>query len=293
MKIPCPSGLVFEARKWKIGDIAELIGERERFASSLPLKMAELACISTIEQGPYKFTDKVDFSQVSLPDIAVANILLRVGSNPLLRLQPACEGCRRPLRDAIEIDLSEMPVFMASKEGAEHLRTNAPVQRQYGVHKVALKAVRGSDFKTLAKLQDEEPTYILEYQHVLHIAQVSGGELKAPLVNVPDIRAWYHEQDISLRAEIDDDIDELWGGVDQSFTFRCDHLGCGLEQSPEVPLDLAFYGLDQGKKQHRRSRRSSAKRSAGELMGTLSATSSSSTPKSPASTSEESKKSTS
>ena len=277
MKVPCPSGLIFRARKWRIGDISELIDVKEDDGSSLPKLMVELAAEEVIEPGPYKFEDsKLDIQQLSLSDIAVANILIRVGTDPELLITPTCESCKKPQRSPKSIPLDEMPIYMASREGIEHLRTGVPIERQYpdGIM-LQLKAVRGRDFKTLSKLQEQNPKYILEYQAVLHISKVNAPELSEPLMLVPHIREWYHKQSWRLRQEIEADIDELWGGADQIYKFRCDHAECRTTQEQQVPLDQTFYGLDDQVKQRRRQKRSSSMKSAGELMQTSSTPSSS------------------
>jgi len=286
MHITCPSGLVFTARKWQIGDLTSLISVKDEAPTSLPKEMVRLAATGVTEPGPYKFKDgTIDVDQLSLPDISVANVLIRLGHDAALLLQPTCESCRKMLKDPVEPNLEEMPVYEASQEGIEHLRTGAPIAREYYGYTLKLKVMRGSDFATLAKLVDQDMKYVLEYQQVLHIAEVSGRDLKEPLVNMLDIREWYHVQEIDLHNEIEADIDELWGGVDQAFTFRCDR--CLVEQKQNVPLDMTFYGLGDHKMRSRRQKRSSAMKSAGQLMRTSSPLSSSATRKRRTSPSEE------
>jgi hypothetical protein len=287
MRVPCASGLIFDARKWKIGDISELVGTKDREPTTLPKKMVELAATGIVESGPYNFPDNtLDTSQMSIADISIANILIRVGIDSILSLRPTCGACKRQLRDPIDVPLDEMPIFMASQEGVESLRTGAPVKRQYGDVTLHLKAALGADLATLAMLREQAPKYVVEYMHVVHIAEVHDPKLKEPLNMLAHSREWYHEQDMPLHSALDEDIDELWGGVDQSYDYRCDHMTCRTEQEGEVPLDLTFYGLERQTRRSRRAKRSSAMKSAGELMHSSSAPSSSDTQTTPTSTSE-------
>lgn len=283
MQIQCPSGLVFTARKWRIGDHSVLLDMKEHQGSSLPMKMLELAATSIVNPGPYKFKDKLITEDMSIADITTANVLLRVGTDPVLVLRLTCAHCRKPLREAVDVLLDELPVYPASKEGAEHLRTGVPVQRTYNGVSVALRAPRGKDLERLSKLQEQEPKFMIEYQLATSVAELKVPGKEGPLTLFEHIKEFIHEQDWSFREQLENDVDELWGGVDQGFTFQCDHA-CSVTQEQQVPLDLAFYGLDLSAKQSRRRRCSSAK-SAGELMRSSSSPSSSASPKPPLSTS--------
>lgn len=285
MQIQCPSGLVFTARRWRIGDHSEMLDTREQQPAALPKRMLELAATGIVEPGPYKFKDRLETDDMSIADITVANILIRVGTDPRLLLKPTCGACRKPVHQPKEIDLSELQVYQASKEGVEHLRTGSPLKRVYNGIQVELKAIRGRDLGNLAKLQEQEPKYMIEHQLAASIAQISAPGTPAPLTGMVHIREFLHEQEWDLRSAIEDDIDELWGGVDQTFSFQCDRPSCLTEQEQQVPLDLTFYGLDLSNRRSSRRKRSSVK-SAGELMRGSSSPSSSAIPKPQPSTSE-------
>lgn len=285
MEIPCPSGLVFAARPWKLGDQTALLKARNKPMTMLPRTMVELAAESVIDPGPYQFPpgEPIDWNSVSHADILVANIMIRAGRDPQLALMPLCGQCRRLQRDAKVVDLLDLPVFMASEEGRAHLTSGAPIQRNYGGIVVDLRCTRGSDLNTLGKLQQEDEDSVLEVQTCIGISQVRtpAGE---GIMDLPGIRKFWREQDWEFRDEIEKDLDTLFGGVDLTYKFTCDFISCQAEQIQTVPLDLAFYGLDLEKRLSARAKSSSVKKSVRELMRRASSRSSQGSPESQGST---------
>lgn len=264
MEVPCPSGLVFQARKWKIGDINTLLSSREDATSSLPLKMVQLAAQSVIEPGPYPFEKggQIDWEQISHADISVANIAVRCGSgsDTVLLMHPNCAACRRLLIDPVEVDLLDLPIYMAREEGRVHLHSGQPIERTVEGHKVWLRAIRGSHMPMMAKLQDQEAELMLEVLTCMSIeAVMPKGRKDGKLTNLPDIRKFWREQSWGFKEAIEEDVDTLFGGIDMRYSFTCDRISCRVEQEQTVPLDPSFYGLDLESRQSRRVKRSSAK----------------------------------
>jgi hypothetical protein len=286
MNIHCPSGLVFSARSWKLGDHAELIKARDRSMTQLPKIMAALASDAVIDPGPYtafKEGEKVDWDAVSHADITVANILIRAGREPKLIAEFICAVCRQLPRDPQEIDLLDLPIYMASEEGRMHLHDGNPVVREVGTARVKLRALLGKDLDVLSRLQVKEPENMLEVQTCMSIAEVNAPGLKKPLTTLVEIRKFWREQEWSFRNEIDEAIDSLWGGADLAIRFTCDHLECRAQQEQSLPLGLSFYGLDDPSR-HAKRAKSSAVRSVRELMQQASSPSSQDSPESPGST---------
>ena len=280
MQIPCPSGFVFEARHWNLGDQRALLDVKEDADGNLPLKMVSLAAQQVINPGPYKMAvgSPVVWAEISHADIAVANIFIRAGRKPMYLLHPNCANCRKLLSNPVEIDLLDLKVYMASPEGIQHLATDAPIIKETCGATVKLQALRARHLGLMSRLQQEQEQDILEIQTCMHIREISSPQLKAPLVNLPEIREFWKVQDTDFRDEIETATDTLFGGIDQSFTFTCDRLACRTEQKHSVPLDLTFYGLDLDARQSRRAKASLAVSSVRELMQRVSEPSSSGTP---------------
>lgn len=282
MQIPCPSGFEFIARKWILGDRAKLLAVKDDQPTNLPKMMVGLAATGIISPGPYSFKDGlIDWDKVSMADIAVANILIRAHTDESVLLQPMCQHCRSLQRDPKEISLLDMPIRMASKEGVEHLRTGAPVRREIDGVQVYLKAVRGMDLMVVGTLQSQEEECIEEIQMCSTIHEIHAAGSAEAISSLPDLRTFYRAQSWNFQRGISDAIDELFGGVDMSYTFRCDHIECRAEQAQQLPLDHSFYGLGPTKKQVTLATSSSGAKSVRELMRKLSSPSSPESPKSP------------
>lgn len=283
MKVPCPSGLIFSARGWKIGDHASMLDMKDELAGGLPKLMVKLASQSVIDPGPYKMTagGPVDWDIVSHADIAVANVLIRAGKDPELRLMPNCVSCRKLQRDAKEVNLLDLPVFEASEQGKTHLSSGVPINDTIQGIPISFKAILGKDMLTVSILQEQEEQHMLEITTCMGIASISP-KGQEPLTSLPDIRKFWREQDMTFMQEVETKLDTLFGGVDMTYRFTCDHLTCRAEQEQSVPLDLSFYGLDLAGRQSRRARSSTGK-SVRELMQRASSPSSASSPAPPAS----------
>ena len=261
MHIPCPSGLVFEARNWRIGDQKELLKAKNDSPGTLPKRMVALAAEGVIDPGPYKVAvgEKVDWDAASHPDIAVANVMSRAGKDPKYLFKPNCGGCGKLQKDHMDVDLLDMPVYSASAEGLQHLSTGEPIAKKIGKVQLLFKAIRGQDIATLIKLQEEDETAMLEVLTCMHLQQIKAPKLAEPLETLPAIRKFWNEQDWNFREEVEAISDTLFGGIDMTFRFTCDHMSCNVEQEQSIPLDLNFYGLDLEARRRRRAKGSTAK----------------------------------
>ncbi|HUW10067.1 MAG TPA: hypothetical protein VM537_10080, partial [Anaerolineae bacterium] len=249
MQIPCPSGFEFTARKWLLGDRGKLLAVKDDQPTNLPKMMVSLAATGVANPGPYTFKGGViDWDKVSMADIAVANILIRVHTDDTILLQPMCRHCRSLQRDPKEIALLGMPIKMASDEGIEHLRTGAPVKREIAGVQVYLKAVRGEDMLLIGTLQSQEEEAIEEIQMCATIHEVHVPGRQDPVSGFRELRELYRKQSWEFQRGISAAVDELFGGVDMAFTFRCDHIECRAEQEQQLPLDHSFYGIRPARK---------------------------------------------
>lgn len=268
MQIPCPSGFEFTARKWVLGDRAKLLTIKDDQPTNLPKMMVSLAATGVVNPGPYAFKDNlIDWDKVAMADIAVANILIRAHTDETILLQPMCRHCRSLQRDAKEVNLLDMPIRMASPEGISHLQTGIPVRREIAGAQVYLKAIRGMDLVVVGTLQSQEEEAIEEIQMCSNIQEIHVPGKAEPLTGLHELRVFYREQSWEFQRGVSDAIDELFGGVDMSFTFRCDHIECRAEQAQQLPLDHSFYGMGPTRKQQARpGTSSSGAKSVRELM---------------------------
>jgi hypothetical protein len=280
MHVPCPSGLVFSARSWKLGDHAKLIKAADKSMSQLPKIMVAMVSEEIIDPGPYEgFTEgaAVDWNKVTHADIVVANIVIRATKEPLLLTEFLCAVCRKLPHDPQEIDLGEIDIFQASDEGKAHLESGAPVGIEVGDARVKLKALRGGDLSLLGKLQLQEPEHMLELQACMGIAEINAPGFPQPFTTLHDIRKYWRDQGAEFRDEVDSATDALFGGADMRIRFTCDHIACRAEQEQSLPLGLTFYGLEDPKRHSRRAKCSTAK-SVRELMQLASSRSSAKSP---------------
>jgi len=288
MQIPCPSGFEFTARKWVLGDRAKLLAVKDDQPTNLPKMMVQLAATGVVSPGPYSFKDShlIDWDKVSMADIAVANILIRAHTDDTILLQPMCRICRSLQRDPKAVNLLDMPIRMASQEGVDHLRTGAPVRREIDGAQVYLKAVRGMDLMVIGTLQAQEEECIEEIQMCSTIHEIHAAGKAEPIKALPELREFYRAQSWEFQRGISAAIDELFGGADMTYTFRCDHIECRSEQEQQLPLDHSFYGMGPTRKPVSLPTSSSGAKSVRELMRKPSSPSLPESPKSPDSTSQ-------
>ena len=256
MIITCPSGLQFEARPWTLGDQNHLTDTETVEAGQLPMKMVEVVCVRLVEPGPYSFTTKVDFGQVTLSDITAANIQIRMRSDKDSKFpfDTPCQHCG--LMQHVEVDLAEVDVFACSDEGIEHVHVGVPLtvelESDKGLAVVHLKLLRGKDLSIVAKWQEKDPGKMLEIQACLSIEKIILAGNNDSVMGMPKIRAFWQRQSWGFGGTVRDALDEAEGGADVIYKHRCDPIkGCGKEQEGVLPLGPEFYGLQRSQTRRR------------------------------------------
>lgn len=259
MLITCPTGLSFDARRWNLGDQADLLDDKEDESVILPIRMVDMAFQKLVDPGPYPFTDAIDWQKVTDSDLTSASIQIRRYSKPVFSFNLPCQYCRKLDPEGLEIDLKDIVIFPASSAGIEVLRTGQPYQFNYKDDDgndlvIKMRPTLCKDINLMSSLQKQEPKYILVIRNCMYIQEIAfaKGSGKAPIRDLINIKKFWIEQGWDFGAGIEDKIDELWGGPDLSFTYTCKL--CKKEQDGSLPLDGSFYGLEQEARRRKRRR---------------------------------------
>lgn len=243
MLIVCPSGLSFEARRWKVEDRKTLLDRKD--ARPVARRMLELVAGVVEDPGPYAaFAQgkRPNFLGVANVDIVGALFDLRLQGKPMYYYDRWCERCGAQLQ--LQQDLSLLPKKPLSEDALAHLKTGIPVVRRYGDVEIGIRLTLGSDLPKL-----EAATVLAEQltlNTVMHIAYVqqpgAEGESVEQIADFGRIRQWYEGQDDwAMLQQLDRDIEVIEGGIDLGIRQRCANDGCRAELSFQLPLDVGFF----------------------------------------------------
>jgi hypothetical protein len=244
MLVATPSGLAFQARKWKIGD-RRLIHDKKLIKQGLlTRRMLEAVDHGVEEAGPYQDLakgTKVDWSVVYIGDIVDALIGIRIATKPVLDFTQNCPNCGK--KNSFSADLRELKSEPMPEEGRKHLTTNVPMQLKIPNNGeecvVHIKMLRGEDLPSLTKWQQQGSADAEEAQVVLHIEQVAAPSLPEPLTSTQAIWSFYREADWDFQSTIDEHITKVSGGVDTRIDADCKH--CDVEFSTSIPFGPEFF----------------------------------------------------
>lgn len=292
MIITCPTGLSFRARKWNLSDVARateqmeaeeaaLRGEKNNPHSNLLLEMCQAAVVGDIQPGPYKLNAAGGINWVYLTnqDLIAALVQIRRMTKPIVEGDFPCKHCRRLQPEGVHADLSGVDIYTASPAGIEVIQTGVPYELKApttaGEAVLRIRPVYARDNQQLAALQREEPTRLLEIANCMSVQEIvlPGGKR---LTTLPEIRDFYGQQEWDFLQLLDETVEDLFGGPDTSFTWRCAHTDCAMEQRMSLPLDASFWGL--GGRRRKRRKISSASTSPGRATSESSPASSSGSP---------------
>lgn len=252
MLINCPSGLTFQARKWRIGDRRNLHDQRIIKQGLLMRRMLEAVDEGLEDAGPYEFQpgEKVPWAKVCLTDIVDALIAIRIETNPELDYTETCENCGA--RIPLTIDLRELTKSPMSAAGKQHLSTGDPLERRIPLREpedgetpgdvphavVKIRMLCGQDMPTLTKHYKQDPTTMQEVQMVMHLTEIKTPEGNL-LQQFKKMQDFYAEQDWVFNQELDKVIEEMGGGMDTLVNMDCRR--CNAEQQGILPFGAEFF----------------------------------------------------
>jgi len=239
MLIVCPSGLSFEARRWRIEDRRVLLDRKDK--RPVQRRMLEVVAGPIEDVGPYQVFErgkKPDFLKVATLDLVAALYDVRTASKPIYVYDAWCERCGAKLE--MEQDLRVLPRRKPSSEAVDFLSTGQPVVRRYGEVEVGYKLPLGADLPKLEGIKEFAEQ--LSASVAMHIAYVQAPGGTAAVQDFAAVRKWYDSiDDWELAQQIDQDIDAIEGGLDTIITQRCTSDGCASEVSFPLPLELGFF----------------------------------------------------
>jgi hypothetical protein len=276
MEVTCASGLTFEARKFNLDDIDETLGalkaelgDKGHRKANLPLsgKMLQVVAGPVINPGPYAFEvgQPPRFEEVAFSDVAVANLIVRKATRPELLVSAPCPACQDMGPDGVRsIDLECVESFVMSREGIECIRTGVPILRQFEstdepglALEIKIKPLLTKSINKMALLQTQDEKRALSIQTCFFISGLK--ELSQPgaaeLTTLSEIRARYGTLPWDVMEFIDAEIEDHFGGFDETFTFRCEKMLCNTAGEGKIRMDPTFYGLGGRRRRQRRLRR--------------------------------------
>lgn len=130
MRIICPSGLIFEARKLQGAELETLaIGADTKKQGDAVARILQACHVSTEDPGPYSFTGgtSFDWKRILSGDTLAALIQHRIAVlGPVYSYPMACEQCGE--RNEIEARIDELELLPLSAESAERVRAGRPFE---------------------------------------------------------------------------------------------------------------------------------------------------------------------
>jgi hypothetical protein len=251
MKITCPTGFSFDARKWLFGDLKQLMNKSE---DTIFVYLLDCAFQEVIEPGPYPFKDRkrIDFLELSFADIMAAIIDIRKITRSQYQFSIPCKYCNNV--EPLEIDLNEQETLPASSEGIHHLATNEPIchdikgiaprSNEDTLHKVYFKILRGRDMSLITRLTKQDKSGAIDLQTALSIDKIIDGSNPGgdPISGVRNIRKFIETQPWDFKEALDDVTTDLEGGYDPIVSFTCSE--CRRYQDTLFPLGESFFGTD-------------------------------------------------
>jgi hypothetical protein len=238
--VTCPSGLAFNARKWKYKDRKTLLDADLIRKGQTQIKMLELVAGPVEAVGPYDFQagGAIDWRKVALADISTALIDIRCMTKPLYEFDVNCPACGRKLE--LQVDLMGSKRMPMSKEAIDHLRSDTPLELELCGCKIKLRLLRGRDMTQLVLGAKNSPAESIEVQQCLHIVELTPPG-KEKLTEQTFIREFYGDQDDDgeLGKGLTRFLDATGGGVDTDVEQSC--RSCRREVRVSLPLGESFF----------------------------------------------------
>lgn len=249
MLVTCPSGLSFQARRWKIGDRKNLHDRKLLRQGLLMRKMLEAIDEGLESPGPYEFAPgkKISWSDVCFSDIIDALVDVRIATKPVLDYDENCAQCGAKI--PLSIDLQNLSRVPMSAEGKQYLSTGEPVVKEIATGEtnadgssetmsIKLQMFFGKDLTRLANLYKQDPKSMINVQMAMHIASVETGN-GAPITEFRKVLEWYQDQSWDFHNNLDDEVASFTGGVHTLVSMDCEQ--CNAEQEAALPFGAEFY----------------------------------------------------
>ena len=239
MLITCPSGLAFQARRWRIEDRKTLLDRKD--TRPVARRMLEVVAGNCENAGPYTTMvvgKPCDFLQVANVDILSAIFDIRCDSKPMYFYDRWCERCGTKLE--LQQKLPNLPRKPLSPEAIQFLSTGQPIARKFGETELGIKLTFGSDLPLLegASTVAEQLT-VNTVSHIAYLVRGPGAEAVSDMTR---IRAWYESlDDWELVSALEKTIDDIEGGIDMVIYQRCINESCLAELKFSLPLEVGFF----------------------------------------------------
>lgn len=244
MLISCPSGLQFNARKWKLKDRRTLTDKRILRSNSLLPEMLKLVDEGCVNSGPYdvKPGQKVPWQTVALQDIMAALVQVREATQSTMAFTTQCENPRCTSDELpVDADLSTVECKPMSQAAVTHLRTNEPIPVKLTSPITAtlyMKLLRGEDMKKLAQYYNQDVFDGIDAGRLMHVARIEFTD-GTTLDRFDTIWDWYQDQDFEFADGLAGAIEQCAGGVDTNVEVTCEE--CGREQITAIPFGPEFF----------------------------------------------------
>ena len=259
-----PSGLTFEARRWNLKDQRTFISTIQKSPGVIARVMVQVAAGNVVDPGPYKLEKgkRLDCMEISMQDLSTANIAIRAATKKYLTISPRCGSCGEAPDEPLSIDMEQAAadLYEASPEGKITLGGTDPHIITLGGSQFHIRPLLGKDAERMQQLVKDHEEAVADIQMAMHAAKVITPE-GVEITGFLDILAYIGNADWDLRQDIEDTIDDLYGGLDEIYTWECERLGCSSKNTGILPLDITFYGLDTQRRQRRRRRHSTQEKS--------------------------------
>lgn len=249
----CASGLVIEARRYKLQDRKALFDKNAAKRGLTQVKMLETVTTSVVEAGPYMLSpdQKLNWLEVAYSDIATALVRWRTALKKDYDFDANCPVCNDLLQ--LSADLSATIYKPMSEAGRQHLSAGAPLvltifnpdvekaSREFRIADLQIRLLLGKDLTSIANAVREsgggfEVTMAVQAMlSIVSIALPDGRKLQDPIA----IRDYYDNAEWFFHKQLLEFIDETSGGTDTDVRQTC--RSCRKEIKLPLPLDIGFY----------------------------------------------------
>jgi len=237
-----PTGVTLNLRPLRLGDVKTVARMKKRPYKGDMLCVLDLALgdPAVIDEGPYTGLGegpRPNLERILTWDLLSILLQLRGLKDPVVRLTPTCGfstcGEMRSDKDPIILDLSEISHFEASEEGLLSISEDRDALVEIEGFRVYLRPPL-EDSAGLDRLAEMSGVDAIDYAYRSAIRKVfdpKGAELQAQ-------DWWDNLEDWGMADKVKEAIDDLWGGIDMLYRWRCE--GCGKEQPDFIPFNMLY-----------------------------------------------------
>jgi hypothetical protein len=189
-----------------------------------------------VDPGPYKFAEKVDWSEVHVGDrlYAVLRIRMLTYKRPYV-FRVHCEECREPFD--WQLDLAKLPVKPLPPAALDAMKGDRLLSAKWPElddREVTFRLLIGKDEAKNRRIARQRPKELALVSLLARVVRVEGVEEKDRVDFLTHLGA---EAMIGLIAL----MDERDGGVDTDIEVVCDKPECGVTQEVRLPFGRAFW----------------------------------------------------